>query len=246
MNNKALKVLITAVQFLIAFALAYLCAEGILKAELYQDRMKFVGCLLRILSILAFTICYYHSLTSGFGVDSLFVPLHLFFSILSEIRILYKYSTVFYVHYLAPVQIVDIFILSVFMNVLPLIGYCIFFDNVGSSGVGRFISVSFVGSVLMTILLPKAQNFSDLFRFKVFYFLIYIIYVVAALVCIISLITDTPGQTVVRHIILLLLLTSSYINLFYDTFILNIIGTAFIITVTFIVIVMSRRNAIKL
>lgn len=246
MNSKAIKTLIKILQSVTAAVLVYFCVKGTINTDNTEYRIKFIGCILRCICISVFSIFYYHSLTRTFGVDTPFMPLHLLFSIIAEIRILDTYSSVFFVYYTFPEQNVDIFIFAALMTVIPLIGYCLYYGNTDTDSITRFSVSSIVFSVLITGLIPKSQNLSDLWNYKAFSVLIYLTYIIAVFVCLLTILTDTPGLTLIRHFVALILVLSNYINLFYDTFVMNTVGTLFLICATFIIMLLTKRNSIRL
>lgn len=246
MSGKIARIFALILQAICTVFLLGICLQGFFLDTYRLNHIEFAECAIRIIFISVFTMSYYHSLAGGFGSDTFFIPVHLFFSVLSEARILNTFSSIFHTYLITPVQIVNIFILSTIMTVLPLIGYCLFFDSPSSDSAIRFILFATIGTILLTSIIPKPQNYSNITDCIPVQIVIYGIYIIAFIVCIAMLFTDTPGPTLVRHIICLILVIGNYINLFFNTFIMNLVGTAFLISACIIIMIMTKRNAIKL
>ena len=246
MSGKIAKIVALILQIVCTVSLLGICVQGFFLDTYWLNHIEFAECAIRVIFISVFTASYYHSLAGGFGSDTFFIPIHLFFSVLSEARILDTYSKIFHAYLVPPVQIVNIFIFSTIMAVLPLIGYCIFFDNPSSDSAVRYILLGTVGTFLLTSVIPKTQNYTNIWDCIPVKIIIYGIYIIAFTVCLIMLFTDTPGPTLMRHLICLILVIGNYINLFFNTFVMNLIGTAFLISACVIIMIMTKRNAIKL
>ncbi len=147
---------------------------------------------------------------------------------------------------LPPLEIVNIFIFSTIMTVIPLIGYCLFYDNLSSDGAFRFLIAGIAGSIIITDFVPKPQNFSEIWNYTAIKLPIYAVYLIAFAACTIMLLTDRPGSDFSRHVACLIFIISNFINLFFNTFVMNIIGTVFLFIACLIIIVITNRNAIKM
>lgn len=247
MDNKVLKLAILILQSLIFLLLASVCVYAVFSGSLSKySFIKFSECFVRLVCLMCFTVFYVNSLAGGFGSDSLFMPLHLFFCCLTEFRIVDFFCNVFYCHFFPPIYSVYVFIFSALMTVLPLLGYCLFYNFSDSSNIDKFLVASVIGSLVVSLLMPKSQNLEGIWNGKALSVSLYVIYALALFVSVFVMITDTPGPSQVRHFVALILIVANYINLFYDTFVMNTIGTAFIILATVLIIILTKRNAIKL
>lgn len=246
MSNKIARLTILILQAIITLAILAMCVFGFSLDTYWLNHIEFAECAIRLICISVFTVFYYNSLAGGFGSDTLFIPIHLLFSVLSEARILDTFSRTFGIYIFPPLEIVNIFIFSTIMTVIPLIGYCIFFDNPSSDSAVRFLLAGIIGTVIVTDIIPKTQILNSLWDFLAIKVLIYSIYIIAATVCFIRLSTDSIGPDMIRHLVCLILVVGNCINLFFNTFTMNLIGTAFLISACTIILIMTKRNAIKM
>ena len=246
MNKRIIRLIILILQTIATIAIFGICVYGIFTDSHWLNHVEFTECAIRLICISAFSVFYYHSLAGGFGSDTLFIPVFILFSVLTESRIINIFSKVFSFYFLPPLEIVNIFIFSTIMTVLPLIGYCIFFDNPSSDSAMSFLLAGKVGSIIVTDIVPKTQNLNNIFDSTPVLMLIYAAYIIAFITCIIMLFTDSPGSDLIRHFVCLILIAGNYINLFYNTFVMNIIGTVFIIVACTIIVIMTKKNAIKM
>ncbi len=246
MSNKIARLTILVLQALITLATLTLCVFGFSLDTYWLNHIEFAECAVRLVCISVFTAFYYNSLAGGFGSDTLFIPIHLLFSALSEARILDTFSRAFGIYVFPPLEIVNIYIFSTIMTVIPLISYCIFFDNLSSDSSIRFLLAGIIGTVIVTDIIPKTQTLDTLWNFPAIKVLIYSIYIIAVTVCFIRFSTDSIGPDIIRHLVCLILIVGNYVNLFFNTFTMNLIGTAFLIGACTIILIMTKRNAIKM
>ncbi len=246
MSSKIARLFVLSAQIIVTLAMLGICIQGFFLDFHWLNHIEFAECFARLICISVFTVFYYHSLSSGFGTDTLFIPVFFLFSVLTETRILNTFSIAFSYFVFPPLEIVNIFIFSTIMSVLPLIGYCLFFDNRSSDSALRFLISSIVGCIILTNSIPKTQNFNEIWNYPSILLIIYASYTLAFVVCIITLWTDKPGPDFIRHLVCLILIIGNYINLFFNTFVMNIIGTAFLLVANIIIITMTKKNAIKM
>lgn len=246
MTGKIVRIIVLILQALATLAILSLCVYSFFLDSHWLNHIEFAECAVRLICISVFTAFYYHSLAGGFGTDTLYIPIHLLFCVLCETRILDSFSRLFNVYVIPPLEIVNIFIFATIMTVIPLIGYCLFFDHLTSDSATRFLLISTIGTVILTDIVPKTQNLNAIWDCTTLKILFYAIYVTACLVCLILLFTDSPGPDMIRHFVCLILIAGNYINLFFNTFRMNLIGTAFITCACIIIMIMTKKNAIKM
>ena len=248
--NRTAKTLLLFLQLVLSLAVLLFCANGVYSAPTYDNEVIFISCAVRIICGLVFALFYYRSLSSFFGTETLFIPLYLVFMVCAEIRVFDYFARAFQFYIISPTDCVNIFMFSALMSVLCFIGYCLFRNKTSSANITIFIIAISIMSIIMTFMLPKSQNFQSLNDFFVFNVAVRALYVAAALSCLLLYLTTprdgaSPLGFSLRYIALFLLLVNSYINMFYNSVLMDFIGTAFSLAASVLMLIITRRDAIR-
>ena len=239
------RVLLSIIQAVLSLVVVVFCVNAILYCSEYNEKINFISCIVRVLCIGLFAIFYYHSLVSVFSSETIFIPIHLIFSITAEVRILDTFARMFHLYLIPPVLIVNVFMFSTFMGILSIIGYCLFSSDTSKGNANLFLISALVVSFIFTILLPKPQNYIYMDNFFVFKIIVYVLYAVAIFSCFMLYLSAPPEGSSLRYVILILLVITNYINLFYDTLIMNVVGTALSLLASVLMIIMTNLNIVR-
>lgn len=243
--SKFTRVLLSLIQIVLSLTVIAFCVNAVQNCDVFEQKINFISCIVRVICVGLFAAFYYHSLVSMFSSETVFIPLHLIFSIVAEVRILDNFASIFHFYVIPPVEYVNVFIFSTYMGVFTLIGYCLFSSESDQSNATIYLISTSVVSFIFTMLLPKAQNFVNLNKFNLFNIIVYILYAVALFSCIMLHISSPPEGFVLRHLILFLLIMTNYINLFYNSLLMNVIGTALSLLASVLMIITTHLNIIR-
>lgn len=245
MNNKFLRTLLVTFQIIIALAILIVDISGILHIKNFNESALFYESIIRCLLVGLFTFFYYNSLSSGFYSEPPFLPVNLFFLMLSETRILEEYSTRLCRFFIPPQVLVSVLIFSTCMLALTLFGYEIFYSNSGKD-TSLFLAASVAASLVITELIPKALNIDSVWENKSLFLLISGIFALTFLISVVQFFSNSAGSLEIRHLVCMVLVVNNFINLFYNSFLMNLVGTGVFIISCILMITMTKTNATKL
>lgn len=246
MNNKLIRILIVILALCsVVIALSF-CIKGLLCDGTFDIKAKFAECILRCAFISIFALFYYFSFSRNFESSGIFMPLYLLFAVLSEMRISQDFSKVSNIIVIPPHIQVFLFVFTSIMMALSLIGYCVFYDNPDKKTVSRYIYTTLAVGAVISYFLPKPQNLDYVTTSNEIVSVILILFSVCVITCLILIISDIHGPHLIRHMAALLFIASNYINIFYDTFLMNVIGTIVFVSASILIIVVSSINEIRL
>lgn len=246
MNNKLFRILIVILALCSVIIALSFCVKGLLCNGDFEIKVKFAECILRCAFISIFAFFYYFSFSRNFESSGIFMPLYLLFAVLSEMRISQDLSKVSSIIVIPPHVQVYLFVFTSIMMAMSLIGYCVFYDNPDKKTVSRYISTTLAVGAVVSYLLPKPQSMDYVTTSKELVAVILLLFAVCVITCLILIISDIHGPHLIRHLAALLFIAGNYINIFYDTFLMNIIGTIAFISASILIIVVSSINEIRL
>jgi len=245
MTGRKLKFIILALSVIVFLAITAVCVQGILSTEDFDSRIAFGATVLRLIIFLVFQFFYYASMFSGLGVDSAFMPLFVLSSSLSELKILSLYSQVTNLCPYNPSIVSAIIEFSYIFSGLSLFCFSYFYQEREQSAANAFLLLSFVISALIVYFLPRIQIIDNISSNLAFSILLACIYAVAGILALHHVVTDPPGSYLVRHFSALLFLAGNIVNLYFNTRISTLAGTAYILVSYVSVIIISKVSDIK-
>lgn len=247
MNNRFYKALIFILELATAILTLTFCVQGYLLSEFNSDYYyQFIESGARCILTVVFAFFYYFSFSRNFGSSGFFMPLYLLFNLIAELKICEKLSYLSKSIIIPPDILICLFLFSNFMMATSLIGYGIFFDVQNQKPAKEYFFISSAVCILLFYALPKPITILQIWDVTATCIISISAFAICVLVFIILLITENQQTDHIRSLAAIMLITSSFINLFYDTFIMNIIGTLFFIVGCITIIIVSKINEVTL
>ena len=240
MNGRFTKILLFVLQIILIIAMLGVCAQGFacsLKAGNTDLQVKFGGTAVRCVVILVFAFFYFFGFSTNFEVTGLFIPLYILFEVVCEIRILSDFGPLVNRVIMSPRLAIYVFLFSCMMITFSLLGYGLFQNSQDMSSINYYLIMSVTVSGILTSLLPKPQSVAQIWTTTITIITLMVFFGICAIASIILLITTKYGEGRIRFISILLLLASTFINMFYDTIKMNIIGTVFFCLACVVIII---------
>ena len=245
MTGRKLKFIILFFSILVFLLVSAICVQGILHTEDFDNRLTFGGTILRVLILLVFQFFYYSSMFSGLGVDSAFLPLFILSTQVTELKILGLFTEVSAICPVSPVIAVSVIEYNYIFSGLCLFNFSYFYQEREQSVANTFLIFSLVFAALVVYFLPRFQSFDGLDSALPFSVLLACVYTVAGILALHHIVTDPPGTYLVRHFSALLFLAGNIVNLYFNTRISILVGTAYMLVSYVSVIVISKVSDIK-
>lgn len=247
MNSKFSKVLIFILEIAVAAIAIYFCVLGFLiSRNNLEQNIQFIECAFRCILVVIFAFFYYFAFSRSFGSSGFFMPLYLLFNLISELKIVEKYSQFSYSIVIPPDVLICLFIFSNYMMAASLIGYGVFYDIQTQKPSQQYFLVSSALCVLLFYSIPKPLTITNMWNSPIACLVSISFFILCATVFIILLAVEARGPNTIRSLAAIMLISSNYINLFYDTFIMNIVGTLFFGIGILTIIIVSKINDITL
>lgn len=245
MNTKQIKILLIIVETLLVIGISYLCIFGLRHTTDSDYFARFAEAIFRCITVYIFSIIYFTSLTSSSGPESLFIPYYLVSFIISEIRIFDTFAKCFSYVIIPPMLGVIILIASVLFMCLSLIGYGLHYENRDQAVVSRYQLFSFVLSILIAVWIPKITDYFFVLETTPVRSLMTLTIEINALVFLILIIQDSHSSDLIRHLAVLLLIAGNFINLFFDSNVMNLAATIFTFIGLALITIIVKVNEIK-
>jgi hypothetical protein len=245
MTGRKLKFIILFFSILVFLLVTAICVYGILHTKDFDNRLAFGATILRVLILLIFQFFYYSSMFSGLGVDSAFLPLFVLSSSITELKILGLFSQVTSFCPYSPFIVISVIEYFYIFSGLSLFCFSYFYQEREQSVANTFLLFSLIFSALVVYFLPRFQDFESLDSALPFSILLACVYTVAGILALHHIVTDPPGTYLVRHFSALLFLAGNIVNLYFNTRVSILVGTAYILISYVSVIVISKVSDIK-
>lgn len=231
-------------QILITVFVMFADVCGIVSVSDLGNSKALVESLVRCISILAFTIFYYVSVSDSFGSESLFFPLYLLFLSVSELRILEAVQVIMNFYLITSQHIVYILIVSSFMLGFSVIGFCLL---AGSSNrdTDLFVLISLVASFSIAHFGPKAVTISETWSSKSLLTILILFYLIGCIASISQTIAEASVLQKIRYAAGVPLLINNFINLVYNTNSMNFFGTVLSIVSLGLFILLVKINTAR-
>lgn len=245
MSNKVLRLTILVLQSVFLLAIVAIAIIGIITAQDYRTATMFAESLCRCVVTVAFTTYYYLSFAKNPNTTGMFFPLYLLMSLATEIRIVDDFAKLNNTILIPPHITVYIFVFSSLVMVISLMGYGIFYQS-NNTAANLYLLAGIVFSLLITTIIPKAPDADNVWDSTPLYLLEMSLFIIAMVIHLILLITETPGPYRVRHAVLFLIVVGNYLNLFHDTLPTTMAGTAIITVALLIAIIIAKVRDVRL
>ena len=245
MTGRKLKFIILVSSVLVFLLISAICVQGILHTDDFDYRLAFGATILRLIILLVFQFFYYSSMFSGLGVDSAFLPLFVLSTSVTELKILGLFTQVYSLCPFSPVYVSMFIEFNYIFSGLSLFCFSYFYQEREQSTANSFLLFSFLFSALIVYFLPRTQAIESLASGLPFSILLACVYTVAGILALHHIVTDPPGTYLVRHFSALLFLAGNIVNLYFNTRVSILVGTAYILVSYVSVIMISKVSDIK-
>jgi len=245
MTGRKLKFIILFFSILVFLLVTAICVQGILHTEDFDNRLAFGAAILRVLILLVFQFFYYSSMFSGLGVDSAFMPLFILSTQITELKILGLFMKLTAFCPVSPVIVVTVIEYCYIFSGLSLFCFSYFYQEREQSAANTFLIFSLIFSALVVYFLPRFQSFEAVASALPFSILLACVYTVAGILALHHIVTDPPGTYLIRHFSALLFLAGNIVNLYFNTRVSILVGTAYMLISYVSVIVISKVSDIK-
>ena len=245
MTGRKLKFIILFFSILVFLLVSAICVQGILHTEDFDNRLTFGATILRVLILLVFQFFYYSFMFSGLGVDSAFMPLFVLSTQISELKIMGLFTKVSAICPVSPVIVISVIEYSYIFSGLSLFCFSYFYQEREQSAANTFLLFSVAFSALVVYFLPRFQDFEALDSALPFSILLACVYTVAGILALHHIVTDPPGTYLIRHFSALLFLAGNIVNLYFNSRIAILVGTAYLLVSYVSVILISKVSDIK-
>lgn len=239
MNAKLQKVLLIIFESLIFAAITGVCVLGLIQASTRDALFRYSEAAFRSLTIMIFSIIYFATMTSSSGPDGFFIPLYLTAFLVSEIKIFDTFAKDYSLVVIPPMTGVTILIASAFIMCFSLIGYGLYYNNRNYPAISRYQVFSIIVSIVISLLIPKVPNYFQVLKIQTVEHFITLMTAIVILVFIILICQDRHSSELVRYIAAILLISGNYINMFFDSFVMNLAATIFtfigLVTITILI-----------
>lgn len=246
MNKKLVRIFIVFLELLSVITVLTFCIQGLANKSPLEIQFKFIESILRCVFISVFAFFYYFSFSKNFESSGIFMPLYIMFDVISEFRIAEDLSRITNTIIIPPEVQNYLFLFANIMMALSLIGFCVFYDFSDQKTVNRYVLISIAVGAITTYLLPKQQTIMNIWDSGIILYFTILMFAVCGLTCLIVILTNLRDPNLIRHFAALLFIVSNYINLFYDTFLMNIIGTVVFAAACLLIIIVSKINEVRL
>ncbi len=242
MGIRALRIIVLILSALVAFTLIGIYSSALLQSTVLSIRNIYVLSIARVFFTLVFTVFYYTYLSQGNYIESIFIPLFLFFSLMTEYPTAEKYLNLHYLLPYSPTIGAGIFITGILMSTLSVTGYELFYGNHEKSAIWRYFILSLSITLSLAVVLPKISA-EKLFNNSSIFILISLAYLISSLYCIVHIFTCQLGMQTVRHVFMLFMTISVYIKTAISNSITAVIvSTGLLIISMFAISVICRIN----
>lgn len=245
MTGRKLKFIILFCSVLVFLLISAICVQGILHTDDFDNRLAFGATILRLIILLVFQFFYYSSMFSGLGVDSSFMPMFVLSTSVTELKILGLFTEVSALCPYNPVIVVQFIEFNYIFSGLALFCFSYFYQEREQSTANAFLIFSLLFSALIVCFLPKNQSIDSLASGLPFSILLACVYTAAGILDLHHIVTDPPGTYLVRHFSALLFLAGNIVNLYFNSRLSVLIGTAYILVSYVSVIIISKVSDIK-
>jgi len=245
MTGRTLRVIIMGLAALTLVAVLGMSIYVLARTSDMNRIIDYASCIVRTAVLFIFLLFYYNSLFSGSGLDTAFLPLFLFFSMVYEFRILPDFAAVTFFMPVSSIMLSRILSFSLLMSGFAIFGFGFFYQNREPSAVMYYLLVSTAFSLITAIIVPATQKVDVLSMNPAFSLFVSIIYSSAAILFLRQIILDPPGSYLIRHFSALLFIVGNIVNFYFNERTINLAGTAFTVLSYMTVMLVSRAKDVK-
>ena len=247
MNNKALKIFFPILELFITSVIVSICILGCMKTQnSVESCARFAECALRCAIILVFSFFYYFAFPGSFGSSGFFIPVYILFTLVSELKISENLGPIINQVLIPSNILVPVFIFSNLMTASSMMGYGIFYEYQNNKSARTFLLLSFAICLVIVNSVPKPSEVALIWDIPATRITCLYAYATSMLIFLVQLFTKATGSDAIKNMAAMLLILGNCINLFYDTFIMNIVGTAFFAAGCITIMILSKLNEVRL
>lgn len=245
MQNKALRVFTFLIQTAIFAVCLLLCVRGVLISQTTESISTLIWTLVKLLALFILSIVFFKTSISRSTPGDVFIALYILFGSVSFIKVFDLYSNLTGTCYIPPVVNVRLYMLSIIMMSLSLLGSGLYHQNNEHTAVSRFSAIIVCIALIMTEVLPAGQTYESLLSLPVLW-LLYAVNGASIVIFFLLIATDPPGPDIVRHVSLILLTIGNHLSICFIGYYIQIVGNILFVIGCLMLMILTMRTYSRL